>query len=245
MVSLKHEFQSGKADGTDVTLVKPTNWNAEHKFETAADGVVLGRAAGASPGAVQELPITSLMPAGMIMPYAGSAAPTGWLLCQGQLLLRADYAALFAIIGSTYGSADAARFNLPDLRGRVVAGVDAGAGRIGAAVGGGLGNAGGQEMVQYYADVNVHGGNRAYGASYGGGLAVHVEMDTWQTDGWGGASGGGPLVGSHSHHMAGDFAVGGTIATYVDISLPSAGGGYTRNGSNTQPTIVLHYLIKT
>lgn len=54
-ISLKHTFQSAKADGADTTLVQPSNWNAEHII-TAAAGKVLGRDTSGA-GAVQELPI--------------------------------------------------------------------------------------------------------------------------------------------------------------------------------------------
>lgn len=55
---------------------------------------------------------------------ARASAPAGWLLCTGQSLLRASYPALFDAIGVLYGAADATHFNVPDLRGRVVAGRD-------------------------------------------------------------------------------------------------------------------------
>jgi microcystin-dependent protein len=65
------------------------------------------------------------IPAGSVIPYAGSTAPAGWLLCFGQNVSRTDYGALFAAIGTTYGSGDGSTtFALPDLRGRVIAGVD-------------------------------------------------------------------------------------------------------------------------
>jgi len=64
------------------------------------------------------------MPVGAIMDYAGSSAPTGWLLFYGQSLLRASYADLFTAIGTTYGSADGTHFTLPDCRGRIAAGKD-------------------------------------------------------------------------------------------------------------------------
>lgn len=64
-------------------------------------------------------------PAGTVNPYAGSTAPTGWLLCAGQAVSRTTYADLFAVVSTTYGSGDGSTtFNLPDLRGRVVAGKD-------------------------------------------------------------------------------------------------------------------------
>jgi microcystin-dependent protein len=56
--------------------------------------------------------------------WFGAAAPTGWLLCQGQSLLRSAYPSLFAVLGTVYGAADANSFNLPDTRGRVLVGRD-------------------------------------------------------------------------------------------------------------------------
>lgn len=66
----------------------------------------------------------SLAAVGDVKITARSAAPAGWLICAGQSLLRTDYPALFDAIGTTYGSTDALRFNLPDTRGRVAAGRD-------------------------------------------------------------------------------------------------------------------------
>ncbi|MBN3010378.1 tail fiber protein, partial [Ruthenibacterium lactatiformans] len=66
------------------------------------------------------------MPVGCVIPFAGAAAPTGWLLCQGQAISRTTYAQLFSVIGTTYGSGDGkTTFNLPDMRGRVAVGSDA------------------------------------------------------------------------------------------------------------------------
>jgi hypothetical protein len=56
LMKTKHPFISPKADGTDSTLVKPSDWNAEHTVETDAAAVYLGRDASA-PGPVQEFPI--------------------------------------------------------------------------------------------------------------------------------------------------------------------------------------------
>lgn len=61
--------------------------------------------------------------AGMMMPYAGTAAPSGWLLCDGTAVSRTTYSALFAVTGTAYGVGNGSTtFNLPDLRGRVPAG---------------------------------------------------------------------------------------------------------------------------
>lgn len=66
----------------------------------------------------------SVVPTGAIFPYAGSAAPTDWLLCDGASLLRADYADLFTLIGTTYGSVDGTHFNIPNLKGKIPVGVN-------------------------------------------------------------------------------------------------------------------------
>jgi microcystin-dependent protein len=68
---------------------------------------------------------TARIPIGSVMSFAGASAPTGWLFCAGQAVSRVTYADLFTVIGITYGSGDgASTFNVPDLRGRLVAGKD-------------------------------------------------------------------------------------------------------------------------
>lgn len=60
--------------------------------------------------------------------WAGSSGtvPTGWLLADGAPYSRTGYAALFAAIGTVYGSSDASTFKVPNLKGRVPVGVNAG-----------------------------------------------------------------------------------------------------------------------
>lgn len=56
-------------------------------------------------------------PIGSIIPFGGTTAPTGFLLCQGQAVSRTTYAELFAVIGTSFGSGDGSTtFNVPDLR---------------------------------------------------------------------------------------------------------------------------------
>jgi microcystin-dependent protein len=67
---------------------------------------------------------TPSIPAGIIEVFAGDTVPTGYLLCDGSAVDRTTYAALFAVIGTTYGAGDGSTtFNLPDMSGRVVLGV--------------------------------------------------------------------------------------------------------------------------
>lgn len=52
--------------------------------------------------------------AGMVMAFAGTSAPAGWLKCDGSAISRTTYAALFNVIGTTYGAGDGSTtFNLP------------------------------------------------------------------------------------------------------------------------------------
>ncbi len=72
----------------------------------------------------------ALVPTGASLPYAGTAAPTGFLLCDGSAVSRTTYAALFAVIGITAGQGDGSTtFNVPDYRGRFLRGVDGAASR--------------------------------------------------------------------------------------------------------------------
>jgi microcystin-dependent protein len=64
---------------------------------------------------------------GLVLPYAGYSAPTGWLLCDGSPISRTTYADLFALISTTYGAGDGSTtFNIPDMRGRAVIGAGTG-----------------------------------------------------------------------------------------------------------------------
>ena len=96
---------------------------------------------------------------GLVLPFAGSSAPAGWLLCDGSSVLRATYADLFAVVGTTYGSADASHFNVPDLRGRFPLGkAAAGTGSTLGAVGGAIDHAhAGERKPALNARLHVHG----------------------------------------------------------------------------------------
>lgn len=65
------------------------------------------------------------LPIGTVLDFAGSTVPSLFVLCYGQNVSRTTYAALFAIIGTTYGAGDGVTtFGLPDLRGRSIFGKD-------------------------------------------------------------------------------------------------------------------------
>ena len=169
------------------------------------------------------------IPSGIIMPFAGTTPPTGYLFCYGQDISRTTFASLFAAIGTTYGSGDgSATFALPDLRGRVIGGKDdmggTGANRLnvsaGVIDGDGLGNSGGSETVTLTTSqmpAHTHTGNVAL-------------RTNWER----GSSSQSP-VGTGSARYDG----GGSNP---DFTTASTGGGTAH--SNVQPTIILNYIIK-
>ena len=66
------------------------------------------------------------LPIGTVLPYTNETAPENWLVCDGSELDRTEYNHLFAIIGTTFGAGDGSTtFNLPNLKGRTIVGLDA------------------------------------------------------------------------------------------------------------------------
>lgn len=161
----------------------------------------------------------SAFSSGMLMPYAGATAPTGWLLCYGQAISRTTYADLYSVIGTTYGVGDGSTtFNIPDLRGRVIAGKDDMGGtsadrltdQSGGLDGDVLGDTGGSE---------TH-------------TLVEAELASHTHTVPSGAAG------------ASNYALGGPAGSFsVSQTTGSTGGDTAHN--NVQPTIILTYIIKT
>jgi hypothetical protein len=116
----------------------------------------------ASAGTYRLLDVTG--DTGEVKPFAGAAVPAGYLLAFGQAISRTNYAGLFAVCGTTYGVGDGSTtFNLPDLRGRVIAGkgnmggVDANRLTGGTALGNGFGGEVSSNMDGANLSVTVEG----------------------------------------------------------------------------------------
>ena len=110
-INTKTLYTDSVVNNEELILYNPTE--VESKAAGSSQGVGLYKA--------KVSQITSLVPTfavGMIMPFGGTTAPTGWHMCDGSSLSRSTYSALFNAIGIVYGFADTSTFNVPDTRGR-------------------------------------------------------------------------------------------------------------------------------
>ena len=158
-------------------------------------------------------------PTGVMAPYAGATAPTGWLLCDGTAVSRTTYAALFAITSTTYGVGDGtSTFNVPDLRGRIPVGAGTGAQNGGSGTGA---ISGGTALTA-----------RTRGAFAGDErLQDHTHITPGSRLGTLYTAGGSQLNGWNAPALSGD-----------PTGNPTNGGG---SGGNTQPFVVFNYIVKT
>jgi microcystin-dependent protein len=188
--------------------------------------------------------ITTLVPPGTIEAYGGVVdgnpiadggmpahpPPSGWLLCNGDPLdgSNTTYAALYAAIGTSFGGSSQA-FNLPDLRGMFLRGVDNGAGvdhdsasRTRAQAGGNAGNAVGSTQ-----------GHQFFSHDHGGGSHTHnYQVHNWQV-----AIGSGP-------YPDGLTANTGNLATWTSAA-PNQTVIQPQGGSETRPVnTYVNYIIK-
>lgn len=105
--------------GSDAIALQQTFQSLSNYLEKINNSVTIANTTAAASASA------AVTPTGTVVAFAGSAAPTGWLLCFGQNVSRVTYATLFATLGTQYGSGDGSTtFGLPDMRGRVAAGRD-------------------------------------------------------------------------------------------------------------------------
>lgn len=147
---------------------------------------------------------------GEIRIFTGNFAPTGWFLCQGQLLPISAYQALFAIIGTFYGGNGTSNFQLPNLQGRFPIGVGmAPSGQIY-----NIGQIGGVEQVQ----LTINN------------LPSHTHLATF-TPGTGGSSAlnASPNAGNSStpagNYIANGTDASGTLTTPIQNYVTPAAAG--------------------
>ncbi len=65
------------------------------------------------------------VPVGSVISFAGENIPENYLICDGSEISRTEYSELFTALGESWGAGDgSSSFNLPDLRGQFIRGVD-------------------------------------------------------------------------------------------------------------------------
>ena len=149
--------------------------------------------------------VSSSVHVGVIVDFAGNIVPDGWLFCNGQAVSRFAFSALFAVIGTAYGAGDGVTtFNVPDLRGRVTAGVD------------NMGGAGSANRLSTINSTTIGGtGGTQSHALTAAELANHTHSGTTESSGGHNHSGMTGVSGSHAHSgmavAAGAHNHGGTV----------------------------------
>jgi microcystin-dependent protein len=172
---------------------------------------------------------------GEVVPFAGSTAPAGTLLCHGQAISRTAFAGLFAILGTAHGGGDGSTtFNLPDLRGRAVAGKDdmggSSAARLNSIASTTLGATGGGQINATSVSGSISGGTA-------GSLSVTGITDVDNASS--ATQAGGPLaVAGHVHVHAISGSTSGSLTVAGSFSGSSA------SFSVVQPTMILNFAIR-
>jgi len=185
-------------------------------------------------------------PTGLVLAYGGSSAPSGWLMCDGSAVSQSTYAALYAVIGVTYGDPGGGNFNLPDLKGRFAVGKGTHVDVDTLADNEGVAEASRRPKHSHVHTIDLSSNsNHTHGGITSGGGGDHTHGTTVVTGSQGTApgsglatsgsstgSGGGsthslltPSGGSHTHSLSGTMGLAGITDS----------GGY----------ITTNYIIKT
>lgn len=208
-------------------------------------------------------------PVGAMMAYAGAVAPSGWLFCYGQTLARATYPALYDAIGTTYGAPSGSTFKLPDMRGRVMIGLDnlggSSANRVVATEADTLGGAGGEElhtlteaeMPTHTHDIadHAHDGieHQHHGTTDSGSPHKHAAPSGGQFVSTVGAGGTFPVGATHGatqytaneHDHDHDFVTSFANADVGAVSLSPDGAGGSESHQNMPPYMALGWIIRS
>jgi microcystin-dependent protein len=198
------------------------------------------------------------IPVGSVFPYAGTAAPKEFLLCDGTAVSRTIFIALFNVIGTTYGPGNGTTtFNLPDLRTKTIFGLNSSTPEFNT-----LGKTGGEIYHTLTIDEmpthNHSGITSTTGAHAHGGLTntagLHDHGGVTGQAGWAQASHGVNATisttdsaddsGTHSHSISADgnhqHGINVDGSHYHDIA--NQGGNQPHN--NLPPYMTLNYIIK-
>jgi microcystin-dependent protein len=178
--------------------------------------------------------IVAGVPSGSVFCMAVATVPSGYLECNGAAVSRTTYAALFAIIGTAYGTGNgSSTFNLPDLRGEFVRGFDNGRG-----VDNGRSIASSQSSQFGQHNHNVSASSSSSVTDPGHKHTMNFNLGNIISSG--GAFG---MKDSGTADRMNTATTGISVSTTTSISQSNRGG--TSNSSETRPrSIAMMYIIK-
>jgi microcystin-dependent protein len=159
-------------DTADTTGTNMPPYQVVHYVIKATAGITEEDSALTDRVSTLEATVGSMFPAGTILASAITTAPDGWAVCDGSAVSRSTYASLFAAIGTTYGAGDeVTTFNLPDLQGRTIFGVDESQTEFNT-----LGESGGSKLIQGHGS----GTETGYGLTYSESVLTATGLTTAQ-----------------------------------------------------------------
>jgi len=168
---------------------------------------------------------------GIVVPWGSNSIPSGFLLCDGTSYATASYAALFAVIGYTYGGSGA-NFNVPDLRDRTICGVSSANSKA-------LAQAVGANTVTPTGNITGSTGATTLTTAQ---IASHTHTTSFQTLGMENPAGNNSTHGATGGtNNSTSQATGGGQSHDHTLSANFSGSA----SSVLQPTLVLNYIIKT
>lgn len=227
----------------------------ESGFYRIGAGVIGIDILGTQVGEITSNGIGGTVPIGAILDFAGATIPGTWYLCYGQAVSRTTYVSLFDVVGTTFGSGDGSTtFNLPDYRGRVLAGVDnmggSAAGVLTSTYYGAnpdvLGTAGGGEFIQLSAGfIPLIGVNVSGGVSVSVSGSISGSTSTVIVGGAGvGVGGGGAFGVGGTATVSGSFSGGGSGSfSGSGASTNTSGGSLGAAFSNVMPASTTNKII--
>lgn len=139
------------------------------------------------------------LPAGTILYFAGTSAPTGFLKANGAVISRLVYSKLFEVIGTTFGAGDgSSTFKIPDLRG---------------------------EFLRAWDDGRGVDTGRSLGTAQDGLVAAHTHTGTISSAGAHTHTGTAVSGGDHSHTIPKSITTGGDGPGYEYNAFTRSGNG--------------------